>query len=236
MAPVSQLQLPRHWQKKTAKGSFEMIAHLRGQLAAKTTNQAVIDVGGVGYLVTASQRTLDAIGDVGGDITLLTDMVVREDSMTLFGFASVQEKDTFTLLQTVQGVGAKAAIAILSALSPAEVEEAIMAGDKAMITGADGIGPKIATRIVNELAEKLGKLRALSPAPAATAGGAPPSGEAGAALAKDAAMTDALSALVNLGYGRAEVWSVLREVASAEDTPTSQSLIAAALRKLGTKL
>ena len=75
-----------------------MIAHLRGQLAAKATNQAVIDVGGVGYLVTASQRTLDAIGDLGGDITLLTEMVVREDSMTLFGFASVQEKDTFTLV------------------------------------------------------------------------------------------------------------------------------------------
>ena len=213
-----------------------MIAHLRGQLAAKTTNQAVIDVGGVGYLVTASQRTLDAIGDLGGDITLLTEMVVREDSMALFGFASVQEKETFTLLQTVQGVGAKAAIAILSALSPAEVEEAIMAGDKAMITRADGIGPKIATRIVNELAEKLGKLRALSPAPLAGAGGAPLAGDAGAASAKDAAMTDALSALVNLGYGRAEVWSVLREVASAEDAPTSQSLIAAALRQLGTKL
>ena len=213
-----------------------MIAHLRGQLGAKTTNQAVIDVGGVGYLVTASQRTLDAIGDLGGDITLLTEMVVREDSMTLFGFASVQEKETFTLLQTVQGVGAKAAIAILSALSPAEVEEAIMAGDKAMITRADGIGPKIATRIVNELAEKLGKLRALSPAPIAAAWGAPLAGDGGAASAKDAAMTDALSALVNLGYGRSEVWSVLREVASAEDAPTRQSLIAAALRQLGTKL
>ena len=110
-----------------------------------------------------------------------------------------------------------------------------MAGDKAMITRADGIGPKIATRIVNELAEKLGKLRALSPAPLAS-GAALLAGDGGAASAKDAAMTDALSALVNLGYGRAEVWSVLREVASAEEAPTSQSLIAAALRQLGTKL
>lgn len=209
-----------------------MIAHLSGQLAAKSAQNAVIDVAGVGYLVTASSRTLDAIGVIGSDIKLLTDMVVREDSMTLYGFASQQEKDVFTLLQTVQGVGAKAAIAILSALSPEEVEEAIMAGDKAMITRADGIGPKIATRIVNELAEKLGKLRASTMASSmqSGSGGIAPNSLAATASGE---MNDALSALVNLGYGRAEAFGVLRQIAQDMDNPTSAALIGRALQQLG---
>ena len=208
-----------------------MIAHLSGQIAAKSAQNAVIDVAGVGYLVTASSRTLEAIGPVGGNVKLLTDMVMREDSMTLFGFASAQEKDVFALLQTVQGVGAKAAIAILSALSPDEVEEAIMAGDKAMITRADGIGPKIATRIVNELAEKLGKLKTSSMAQAGLAGTAPSvAGNAGQASQE---MNDALSALVNLGYGRAEAFAVLRQIATEMDNPTSAALIGRALQQLG---
>ena len=199
---------------------------------------AVIDVGGVGYLVTATSRSLDAIGDVGGSVKLLTEMIVREDSMTLFGFSAAHEKDTFLLLQTVQGVGAKAAIAILSALSPAEVEEAIMAGDKAMITRADGIGPKIATRIVNELAEKLGKLRSLSVAPVgagAGAGAGAASGGNDEAMAGQAAMNDALSALVNLGYARAEAWAVLRDLVASDAGANSASLIGAALKELGNK-
>lgn len=219
-----------------------MIAHLSGTLAQKTMTHAVIDVGGVGYLVTATSRSLDAIGDVGGSVKLLTEMIVREDSMTLFGFSAAHEKDTFLLLQTVQGVGAKAAIAILSALSPAEVEEAIMAGDKAMITRADGIGPKIATRIVNELAEKLGKLRSLSVAPVGAGIGAGAGAGAGAAsggndeaMAGQAAMNDALSALVNLGYARAEAWAVLRDLVASDAGANSASLIGAALKELGNK-
>ena len=217
-----------------------MIAHLAGTLANKTQTQAVIDVGGVGYLVTATSRTLDAIGEIGGSVKLLTEMVVREDSMTLFGFGSSHEKDVFLLLQTVQGVGAKAAIAILSALGPVAVEEAIMAGDKAMITRADGIGPKIATRIVNELAEKLGKLKSASLAPAMGAAGGlsgGSSGEAsgGADQAANAALSDALSALVNLGYARAEAWQVLREISATDAGADSAILISAALRELGIK-
>lgn len=215
-----------------------MIAHLSGTLATKTLTHAVIDVGGVGYLVTATARTLDAIGDVGGVVKLLTEMIVREDSMTLFGFSSPHEKETFLLLQTVQGVGAKAAIAILSTLSPAEVEEAIMAGDKAMITRADGIGPKIATRIVNELAEKLGKLKAMAVAPSAggvAASGALSSGEATADATAQAALNDALSALVNLGYARAEAWSVLRALKDSDNGLDSAALIGAALKELGNK-
>ena len=208
-----------------------MIAHLSGQIAAKSAQNAVIDVAGVGYLVTASSRTLEAIGPVGSQVKILTDMVVREDSMTLFGFASAQEKDVFALLQTVQGVGAKAAIAILSALSPDEVEEAIMAGDKAMITRADGIGPKIATRIVNELAEKLGKLKVSSMAQAGLAGSTP--SVAGTAGQASQEISDALSALVNLGYGRAEAFAVLRQIATEMDNPTSAALIGRALQQLG---
>ncbi|MGC6517888.1 MAG: Holliday junction branch migration protein RuvA [Candidatus Puniceispirillaceae bacterium] len=208
-----------------------MIAHLSGTIAHKTTSQAVIDVGGVGYLVTATGRTLDAIGETGGAVKLLTEMIVREDSMTLFGFSSAHEKETFLLLQTVQGVGAKAAIAILTALSPHDVEEAIMAGDKAMITRADGIGPKIATRIVNELGEKLGKLKSMAVAPS--------SGSANAAGAENkmqqAAVSDALSALINLGYARAEAWSVLRDLSQADGGLDSAALIGAALKELGNK-
>ena len=212
-----------------------MIAHLSGILAQKTHSQAVIDVQGVGYLVNATGRTLEAIGATGGSVKLLTEMVVREDSMTLFGFSSAHEKDTFLLLQTVQGVGAKAAIAILTALSPAEVEEAIMSGDKAMITRADGIGPKIATRIVNELAEKLGKLKSQIVAPAAGPGADGGAGAGTQDAAGQVAMNDALSALVNLGYGRAEIWAVLRTLAAQAPQMDSAALIGAALKELGSK-
>ena len=211
-----------------------MIAHLSGTLAHKTSTHAVIDVGGVGYLVSATARTLDAIGEVGGAIKLLTEMIVREDSMTLFGFSTAHEKDTFLLLQTVQGVGAKAAIAILSTLSATDVEEAIMAGDKAMITRADGIGPKIATRIVNELAEKLGKIKAMTIAPS-QAGGVPSQAASGEMAQAQVALNDALSALVNLGYARAEAWAVLRALMQADDSLGSAALIGAALKELGNK-
>ena len=211
-----------------------MIAHLSGTLARKTQTQAVIDVGGIGYVVTATSRTLDALGERGASVMLLTEMIVREDSMTLFGFSTAQEQQSFLFLQTVQGVGAKAAIAILSALSPAEVEDAILAGDKAMITRADGIGPKIATRIVNELAEKLGKLKAMSVAPVATSSGAGTSADAPDAGVQ-AVVNDALSALVNLGYARTESWQVLRSLTSQKDGLDSAGLIGAALKELGNK-
>lgn len=207
-----------------------MIAHLSGTLSAKTMTNAVIDVGGVGYLVTATSRTLEAIGEIGGSVKLLTEMVVREDSMTLFGFSAMHEKEVFLLLQTVQGVGAKAAIAILSALSASEVEEAIMAGDKALITRADGVGPKIASRIVNELAEKLGKIKSQTIAPI----GGTAAGDASGA-ASSSAMNDALSALVNLGYARAEAWSVLRAISDADDALDSAALIGLGLKELGKK-
>ncbi|MCL6729125.1 Holliday junction branch migration protein RuvA [Sphingomonas hankyongi] len=166
-----------------------MIARLTGTLAEIGADGAVIDVGGVGYLVHMSGRTLDAIGPLGGEVLILTELQVREDAWTLFGFGSAVERDAFRALTSVQGVGGRLALAILSVLSPDDLARAISQGDKAMIGRANGVGPKLAMRIANELQGKLGVAglgASLSPAP-----------RAGAAA-------DALSALSNLGFKPAE--------------------------------
>ena len=140
-----------------------MIARLTGILAETAADHAVIDVAGVGYLVQASARTLEAIGPVGGEVRLFTEMQVREDSMTLFGFGSAGERDWFRLLTGVQGVGGKVALAILSALPPDELHRAVASGDAAMVARANGVGPKLAARIVNELKGKAGAAPRLLP-------------------------------------------------------------------------
>ena len=165
-----------------------MIARLTGTLAETAADHAVIDVGGVGYLVQASARTLEAIGAVGGQVMLYTEMQVREDSMTLFGFGSAGERDWFRLLTGVQGVGGKVALAILSVLPPDDLHRAVAGGDAAMVARANGVGPKLAARIVNELKDKAGGV-ALGPA-----GAAAPRGVG----------ADAVSALLNLGFKPAE--------------------------------
>ena len=195
-----------------------MIARLTGILAETTADGAVLDVAGVGYAVLASSRTLDAIGAIGGEVMLLTELQVREDSMTLFGFGSAGEREAFRQLTNVQGVGGRVALAILSVLDPAELARAIGNGDKAMVARANGVGPKLALRIVNELAGKMG-----SPALAASAGSAPPRGGAGA---------DALSALANLGFKPAEASSaVAAAAADLGDAATLDALVRLALRK-----
>ena len=207
-----------------------MIASLTGRLVRIDGQQLVLDVQGVGYLIIISRRTADKLGEIGGTHTLLTELQVREDSMTLFGFADAEEQAAFNLVQTVQGVGAKAAIALLSALSPSDLHNAILAGDKAMVATADGIGPKLAQRIVNELAEKIGKLTpALSPASSGSSAAGQP-----AAVAGNSAVQDALSALTNLGYGRAEAFQALQQVQQADSEAAAdvQGLIAASLRVL----
>lgn len=195
-----------------------MIAHLKGRLDATGVDYAVIDVGGVGYLVGASARTLAAIGPVGEAAMLHTEMLVAEDSIRLVGFARAEERDWFRLLTGVQGVGARVALAILSALDTAEIARAVSAQDKAMIARANGVGPKLAERIVRELKDKVGSV-ALGPAAAAQA---MPVG-AGA---------DAVSALLNLGFRPAEAASA---VGAAEDdlgpTATLDALVRLALRK-----
>src|SRR3954451_10401901 len=133
-----------------------MIARLSGILAETTADSAVIDVSGVGYLVHLSGRTLAAIGPVGGEVLILTELQVREDAWTLFGFGSPSERDAFRALTSVQGVGGKVAMAILSALTPDELARAVAQEDKAMIGRANGVGPKLAARIANELKGKLG--------------------------------------------------------------------------------
>ncbi|HEU4704631.1 MAG TPA: Holliday junction branch migration protein RuvA, partial [Sphingomicrobium sp.] len=119
-----------------------MIARLTGSLAESGADGAVIDVGGVGYAVLASARTLDALGPIGGEVMLLTEMQVREDSMTLFAFATAGEREAFRALTSVQGVGGRVALAILSALGPEELARAVSSADKAMIARANGVGPK----------------------------------------------------------------------------------------------
>ena len=167
-----------------------MIARLTGILAETSADGAVIDVGGVGYQVLASARTLDALGPIGGEVLLLTELQVREDGWTLFGFGSPGERETFRILTSVQGVGGRVALAILSIFTPDDLARAVSSGDKAMIARANGVGPKLAARIANELQGKLG-------APGLA-------GSAGSALRRQGAAADAMSALGNLGFKPAE--------------------------------
>ena len=193
-----------------------MIARLSGILAELTAEGAVIDVGGVGYLVQMSGKTLDAVGPVGGEVVVMTELQVREDAWTLFGFGSAAERDAFRALTSIQGVGGKVALAILSTLSPDELARAVSQDDKAMIGRANGVGPKLAARIANELQGKLGVVGVGGAAPA-------PRGLAAA---------DALSALANLGFKPAEA-SAAVNAAQDELGPDASldSLVRLALKK-----
>lgn len=162
-----------------------MIARLRGLLTDFGADFAVIDVSGVGYLVSASSRTLSALGAVGEEVVLHTEMLVAEDFIRLVGFTTAAERDWFRLLTSVQGVGARVALAILSALSIDEVHRAVASGDHAMIARAQGVGPKLALRIANELRDKAGSIAL---------------GSGAAALPKGSQSHDAISALINLGF------------------------------------
>jgi Holliday junction DNA helicase RuvA len=147
-----------------------MIAHLKGRLDSTGIDHAVIDVGGVGYLVGASSKTLAAIGPVGEAVMLHTEMLVAEDFIRLVGFATASERDWFRLLTGVQGVGARVALAILSALDPADLSRAIASQDKAMVARANGVGPKLAERIVRELKDKIGGVAISGATPVAVSG------------------------------------------------------------------
>ena len=206
-----------------------MIVQLRGTIVRTDTQLIIIDVQGVGYALHVSGRTQGQLSALSGEVTILTEMQVREDSMTLFGFVDAAERDAFRLLITVQGVGAKAAMAILSVLDPNALTAAILAGDKAMVAQADGVGPKIAQRVVNELSEKIGKIPSLYGGTiGADHNGYPPdSGDT-------ASQQDAVSALVNLGYGRSEAHAAVVRAQRAGSDTTVSSLIAAALREMGT--
>ena len=202
-----------------------MIAQLSGQIVEQNTNQLILDVHGVGYLVTVSSSTLSQIQALSGTISLLIEMIVREDSLILYGFYTSEEKSAFTLLQSVQGVGAKAAISILSVLTPDSLKQAILSSDKAMVSRADGVGPKLAQRIVNELAEKVGKL----PTSLGNAG-VSPEGAGQSAISQDA-----ISALVNLGYSQSEAWAAVQRASTKSDTDELGQLLNLALKEVGQK-
>ncbi|MEZ5648504.1 MAG: Holliday junction branch migration protein RuvA [Alphaproteobacteria bacterium] len=202
-----------------------MIARLKGLLAESGAGFAVIDCGGVGYLVFCSVRTLSRMPSRGEAIQLHVETHVREDHIHLYGFSEVAEKDWFRLLTTVQGVGAKVALAILSVLSPDEILQAIAAQDKALMTRADGVGPKLAARIVAELKDKAGAVAIGAPIGVSNRDAANESGKA--------PLQDTVSALVNLGYGRSEAFGAAsKAVSKLGDTATVDILIKAALREL----
>lgn len=199
-----------------------MIAKLKGRLDSTGLDHAIIDVGGVGYLVGASSRTLAALGPVGEAVTIHTEMLVSDDAIRLVGFARAEERDWFRLLTSVQGVGSRVALAILSALEPAELHRSVATGDKAMIARANGVGPKLAQRIANELKDKIGAV----PTPAGGIGGGI------AALPPGGHSADAVSALQNLGFKPAEAGNA---VAAAEEElgegASLDALVRLALRK-----
>ena len=131
-----------------------MIASLRGLVEGRTRNAVIVDVQGVGYLAHASARTLDSLGAVGSEVRLVVVTQVREDAITLYGFIDSEERDVFLMLTSVQGVGPRIALALLSIMAPDEVLAAILAGDRAALARADGVGPRLATRIASELRDK----------------------------------------------------------------------------------
>ena len=220
-----------------------MIGRLAGRIDYRGTDHVLIDVRGVGYVVHVSERTLAALPPVGQAAALFTDLLVREDLLQLFGFPTLAEKEWHRLLMGVQGIGAKASMAILGTLGPDGVARAIALGDWASIKAAPGVGPKIAQRVVNELKGKAPAMMAMggggavapaagrddvleefgdtaAPAPVAPAGGA---------------QSEAMSALTNLGYAPADAARAVAEAAGALDGADTPALIREALRRLAPK-
>lgn len=196
-----------------------MIARLKGILDETGADWAVIDVAGVGYLVHCSAKTLAALGETGEGCTVFTDLQVSENDMRLLGFSSATERDWFRLLTQVQGVGSKVALAILSALSPEELQRACAGQDAASVARAQGVGPKLAGRIVNELKDRAGALPTLP-------------GAATAAMPRGGAAADAVSALQNLGFKPpVAAAAVARAIDELGEGASEGDLIRVALRR-----
>jgi Holliday junction DNA helicase RuvA len=206
-----------------------MIGKLRGAVDAVGAELAIIDVGGVGYEVACSSRTLSALPAPGEPVTLSIDTYVRQDAIKLYGFLTETERSWFRLLQSVQGVGSRVALSILSTLDTAQLAQAIALQDRAMVARAPGVGAKVALRIVNELKDKAPPA-AISAAGAVTA--VPPSGVAGPGVAASP-VTEAVSALLNLGYPQAQAnAAVAAALQKADDLPRTENLIRLALKEL----
>ncbi|MCT4578696.1 Holliday junction branch migration protein RuvA [Donghicola sp.] len=224
-----------------------MIGKLSGRIDYRTEDHVLLDVRGVGYIVYCSERTLGALPSAGEATALFTELLVREDLLQLYGFTTLQEKEWFRLLQTVQGVGAKAALAMLSALGPDGVSRAIALGDWNSIKAAKGIGPKTAQRVVNELKDKAPTVMAMGGSITAAMGEEPaelaetaepktPTKRAApAAKPNMAAQSEALSALGNLGYQPGEAASAVAQAMQDDPEADTSALIRAALRLLAPK-
>ncbi|MEL6799777.1 MAG: Holliday junction branch migration protein RuvA [Pseudomonadota bacterium] len=214
-----------------------MIGRLAGRIDYRGSDHVLIDVGGLGYIVHVSDRTLAALPGVGEAAALYTDLLVREDLLQLFGFTTLVEKEWHRLLMSVQGIGAKASMAILGTLGPDGVSRAIAMGDWSAVKAAPGVGPKIAQRVVNELKDKAPTVMAMAapsaPAPVAPGTAADPLIEPVLQTAPSgAAQAEALSALGNLGYAPSEAARAVAEAASDDPQADTAALIRAALRRL----
>ena len=220
-----------------------MIGKLSGRVDYKASDHVMLDVRGVGYMVYCSDRTLAVLPPVGEAVALYTDLLVREDLMQLFGFTSLVEKEWHRLLMSVQGIGAKASLAILGALGPDGVSRSIAMGDWTALKAAKGVGPKTAQRVVIELKDKAPIVMAMMDAAASihqddvqeaavieSEGPAVPAKPAPAA--PPSAQADALSALSNLGYAPGEVAAVVAQLSGEMGGADSASLIRAALKKM----
>lgn len=223
-----------------------MIGWIAGQVLHRGADHVVIDVGGVGYVVHVSDRTLAALPPPGGSVALFTELLVREDLLQLFGFSSAAEKEWHRLLVSVQGVGAKASMAILGALGVDGVARAIALGDAAAVRAAPGVGPKLAQRVVHELRDKVPALMALAqdaPAVAVNDAQAPAPVTPGATRPQAApqpppsasARADAMSALGNLGYGPSDAARAVAEAQQTDPDADTATLIRTALRLLAPK-
>ena len=218
-----------------------MIGRLAGRIVHRAADHVILSAGGVGYVVHCSDRTLAGLPAAGGQATLWTDLLVREDLLQLFGFATLEEKEWHRLLTSVSGVGAKASMAILGTLGADGVGRAVALGDWGSVRAAPGVGPKIAQRVVNELKGRAPAAMAMGPAVVAPAAdgevieGDPPAPAAIPAAGAGAAQADALSALVNLGYAPSDAATAVARAAGAEPGAGAESLIRSALRALAPK-
>ena len=195
-----------------------MIASLSGKLTLIGKSEIVLEVNGVGYLLNVSSKLITSLNEIGSKLTLFTDLQIRDDKIVIYGFASSKDQNIFKLLQTVQGVGPRAALSILSTLNVDELILAISSGDKLMISRADGVGPKVAGRITTELVEKVSSLNnslfnnSISKNIPVTLQEKLNNNKNSDSSDLSFEVEDIISALVNLGYSRSEVFSVVMKI------------------------
>lgn len=212
-----------------------MIGKLTGVVDHKGPGMVLLDVNGVGYELHCSDRTLAELPGVGSRVALFTELLVREDLMQLFGFRTAYDREWHRLLVSVQGVGAKASMAILGTLGAEGVARAIALGDAAAVKAAPGVGPKLAARVVNELKDKAPGVMAMGGDVVEALGDAPAAPAAPVTPTSSAAQAEALSALRNLGYAPADAAQAVARAAGAEEGAGTSALIRAALRLLAPK-